>query len=779
MQRLLLFISIFFSTFLGVAQNQIQAYEYWFDDDYSAKVVTSVSPVQQLVLSTSIPTSSLSNGIHTFNFRAIDIEGMHSSVLSQFFYKIPESVASATNDLVAYEYWFNNDYASAQLVATPVQSQVQLNELISASALTDGIHTFSIRFKDESGMWSSVLSQFFYKIPESVASATNDLVAYEYWFDNNYASAQLVATPVQSQVQLNELISATSLTDGIHTFNIRFKDESGMWSSVLRQFFYKIPESVASATNDLVAYEYWFDNDYASAQLIATPVQSQVQLNELISAIALTDGIHTFSIRFKDELGMWSSVLSQFFYKVPPVQTIDNYIVAYRYWLDDEFQDAVFVQLATPVQQLNLVDNLDFTMIPKDEYLIHFQFKDTLGFWSSVLTDTIEKTPLPIPIFAADSVMFCDAGTVQFINSSIDGDEYLWDFGDGNTSTDVAPIHTYNQPGNYTVSLTAYDLSLPIDSTVAQMDLVVVFETPDASLILSDNDTICEGIAVDISAVSNGIFEWSTSETTQSITVNQTGEYWVNIANNDFAQCNQNSDTIQITVIQYPDATIALMGNDTICENTSVELLADAGYVYEWSNGATSSSIFVSTSGDFAVTVYDADYPLCFTESDTVTITVIPLPVANFEFSNSGYEVDFTNLSSDASDYFWNFGDGNTSTDFEPSHTYETPDMFNVFLVASSWCGADTMYLMVDLEYLSLDQMQQTLGFKLYPNPSSGVFFLESDFINEDYVVLDAQGRIVQQGRIDTIVESIDLSFEQTGIYFLVVNNKVMRLVKH
>ena len=402
---------------------------------------------------------------------------------------------------------------------------------------------------------------------------------------------------------------------------------------------------------------------------------------------------------------MWSSVLSQFFYKIPPVQTIDNYIVAYRYWLNDEFQDAIFVQLPSAVQQLNLVDNLDFTMIPKNEYLIHFQFKDTLGFWSSVLTDTIVKAPLPIPIFEADSAVFCDAGTVQFINNSIDGDTYLWDFGDGNTSNDTIPIHTYSQPGIYTVSLTAYDLTVPIDSTVVEMDLIVVFETPDASLVLSDNDTLCAGMTVDITAVSSGIYEWSTGENTQTITVDETGDFWVNIANPDFTQCNQNSDTIQITVI--------------------------------------------------------------------------PLPVADFTFVNNDYEVMFANNSSDASDYFWNFGDGNTSIDTDPTHIYSTPDLFEVYLVASSWCGFDTMYLYVDLEYLSLDQMQEVIGFKLYPNPSTGIFFFESEFVNETYAILDPQGRIVKEGQIRSMLESIDLTFEQTGVYYMAIQDKIIRLVKH
>ena len=78
--------------------------------------------------------------------------------------------------------------------------------------------------------------------------------------------------------------------------------------------------------------------------------------------------------------------------------------------------------------------------IPKGTHTIRFQFLDAQGLWSSVTTDTIYKNSLPIAQFAADTSQFCDAGSVQFSNSSIDGEEYLWDFGDGQTSTDSTPL---------------------------------------------------------------------------------------------------------------------------------------------------------------------------------------------------------------------------------------------------------------------------------------------------------------------------------------------------
>jgi PKD repeat protein len=615
MKNLIKILTLFLISFSNYSQNEMHGYEYWFDNDYPNKISTNITPTSVLSVNSNIPTTGLSTGIHTFNFRSFDAEGLYSSVLSQFFYKIPESISSTTNNLVAYEYWFDNEYASAQTVNTPfqanvninelittpgltsgihtfnirfkdnaglwssvvsqffykipesissttnnlvayeywfdndytsvqtvntpVQEQVNINELITTPSLTSGIHTFNIRFKDEAGLWSSVVSQFFYKIPESISSTTNNLVAYEYWFDNDYTSVQTVNTPVQEQVNINELITTPSLTSGIHTFNIRFKDEAGLWSSVVSQFFYKIPETISSTTNNLVAYEYWFDNDYASAQTVNTPVQEQVNINELIQTSVLNNGIHTFNIRFKDEGELWSSVVSQFFYKVPEIDATNNLITAYRYWLNDDFSEATFVQLITPVNQLNINENLDFTMIPKDTYTIHFQFKDSLGLWSSVTTDTIIKMPLPIPIFEADSTLFCDAGTVSFINSSIDGDTYLWDFGDGNTSQDTIPTHTYAQPGTYTVSLTAYDLSTPIDSTVMETQLIVIYETPSPVLNVIGNDTICEGTFTSIEATNNANYLWNTGVTSQQMTTDTAGNYWATVSNIDFSQCSR------------------------------------------------------------------------------------------------------------------------------------------------------------------------------------------------------------------------------------------------
>jgi PKD repeat protein len=700
--KALISLGTFFYCIVGlIAQNNIVQYEYWFDNDFANASVVNTTPTAQLQLASNIQTNGLTSGIHTFNFRTKDSQGRYSSVLSQFFYKTPETY-SANNNLVQYEYWFDNDYANAQTATTSNASQVNINTLIDAQSLLSGIHTFHIRFKDAAGMWSSVLSQFFNKTPES-NFINNNFVQYEYWFDSDYTNVQTIATNNASQVNINTLIDAQSLLSGIHTFHIRFKDDAGMWSSVLSQFFYKTPETY-TANNSLVEYEYWFDNDYANAQTATTSNASQVNINTLIDAQTLVSGIHTFHIRFKDDAGMWSSVLSQFVYKTMNANNENPLVTAYRYWLNDDFQNATLVELTAPTQQVIVAENLDFTMIPKNEYAIHFQFRDNSGLWSSVTTDSIIKTPLPIPIFSADTALFCDAGTVNFINNSIDGDSYLWDFGDGNSSTEINPIHTYNEPGFYNVTLTVYDDILPSDSTATINQMVVVHETPDP--------------------------------------------------------------------------TISLSGPTNICEGDDVQLSATAGYNYLWSTGSDEPSINVSSSGTYSVTVFNVSFAACSAISEDVNVEVAPLPEAQFSFSNNDYLVSFANNSNNSDNYFWNFGDGNTSDLENPTHTYGSADLFNVFLVASNWCGSDTLFAFVDLVYLSSAEMEQNYGFILYPNPSIGVFNFHSTFVGQEYLVIDMQGRTIRKGIIVFEEEQFDLSNEQSGAYFLVIDNKVIKMVK-
>lgn len=176
-------------------------------------------------------------------------------------------------------------------------------------------------------------------------------------------------------------------------------------------------------------------------------------------------GAHSFNIRFRDNDELWSSVISQLFYKMPEQQNFTyNAVSTYKYWIDNDFDNAKIIIVPFPTPQILLLDNLDLKTIPKGNHSINFQFKDNSGLWSSVTTDSFMKQAQPISDFSYESEPKCDSTLISFINNSIDSDIYLWDFGDGTTGTVKNPVHVYYSSGNYDVSLTVTDTSSSLDN---------------------------------------------------------------------------------------------------------------------------------------------------------------------------------------------------------------------------------------------------------------------------------------------------------------------------
>jgi hypothetical protein len=422
MKKILSAVILLAGFYCSNGQNQIVGYEYWFDNQYDQKTKTYVTPAEQWMTDLSIPVNDLATGMHIFSFRSVDNKGKYSSPLSYFFYKIPEQSSSNRKEILAWEYWFDNDYIDATIVNASGMEHFSIDEWIDLKHLPTGIHTLNIRFKDNSQIWSSVYSQFIYKNPERTSSTGREIIAYEYWFDNNYSDAVFINMPGKETQNLNEFIPLNNVPTGFHAFNIRFLDNSNLWSSPLSHFIYK--------------------------------VSGQENLNE-------------------------------------------NSITEYQYWFDNKFEQVSKVKLPTPLKHLNLIDNLDLTQVSKGSHTIHFQFKDTLGLWSVVTTDTIVKLPLPLADFSFQKTANCDSTTLTFTDHSIDADKYYWSFGDENNSGDKNPIHSYFTAGNYTITLTITDTATGLENVISKQFSVIPndFSVSHQSNILTAN-------------AASGIYQW-------------------------------------------------------------------------------------------------------------------------------------------------------------------------------------------------------------------------------------------------------------------------------
>ncbi len=470
MKQLIIIITLLLGGLNLSAQNNINAYQYWFGDDFDQATTTALTPGQTVNLQTDIDASHLTPGVHIFYIRFKDDNGLWSSPQAKFFYRLSsQSAATGDNKIVEYQYWFDDDFDAAVNQTITASQNYQMLTDINASALTPGVHIFYIRYKDDRGQWSSPVAQFFYKLADQASVSTNGITRYQYWFDNGYDNAINQTLASNKSFNLITDIDATALNSGVHILYVRFQDERGQWSSPVAQFFYKIAEPQGGLTeNDVEAYQYWFDDNYNHANTVSVTKTQNLMLLTDIDATNLNQGVHIFYMRFLDSRGQWSSTISQFIYKTPESLSIENKMITYRYWFNDDFTNAVENPITPSQTFFTLQEQIDMSHLWKGEYTLHYQFKDTLGFWSSPTVDTIEKIALPIAEFTYNRIETCDSTIIDFQNLSLDGDTYYWDFGDGTFSSDSAASHVYRETGDYLVSLTVTDTSLNVDSSMTE-----------------------------------------------------------------------------------------------------------------------------------------------------------------------------------------------------------------------------------------------------------------------------------------------------------------------
>ncbi len=134
--------------------------------------------------------------------------------------------------------------------------------------------------------------------------------------------------------------------------------------------------------------------------------------------------------------------------------------------------------------------------------------------------------------------------------------------------------------------------------------------------------------------------------------------------------------------------------------------------------GATSGVYFPTEPGVYRV--YITDYIGCYGFSDTLTVD---FAAADFTVATDGLTATFSNTSTGAVSYQWDFGDGLTSNLKDPEHTYPAAGPYTVTLIAGDACSADTTVQTIGLA--GAEEPSGLDNFRLFPNPNTGVFTLE------------------------------------------------------
>ncbi|MDP4845231.1 MAG: T9SS type A sorting domain-containing protein, partial [Salibacteraceae bacterium] len=274
----------------------------------------------------------------------------------------------------------------------------------------------------------------------------------------------------------------------------------------------------------------------------------------------------------------------------------------------------------------------------------------------------------------------------------------------------------------------------------------------------------------------NATYLWfPTNETSSAIQINGGGIYSVT---KDEEGCMSQA-TIAVSESDGVD-----LQNAEVCAGDlpyQVDATIVGGQSYSWSEGSSTATVDLNTTGVYFVTVTDNQG--C-SSSDSIFFEAIDIPTVGFTETHSGYVYYFNSGSSanagSSASYAWSFGDGSAiSTDANPTHQYpwaspSTPAVYITTLTITNACGTNNKSMEIMPDPVGINELGNSISYNVYPNPSNG-------FVNVEFTgtvaeqaslrVMDISGRLVSESSANTNdIVTLNLSSVASGTYILEVS---------
>lgn len=373
-------------------------------------------------------------------------------------------------------------------------------------------------------------------------------------------------------------------------------------------------------------------------------------------------------------------------------------------------------------------------------------------------------------IIADGETAFCEGSNVVLMGAaSIDNVTFHWNNGAVSSSQTISE--------NNMIEMTA--MSADGCGVQAQAVEVIVYPTPEVAIQATGNTSLCTGSSVEIISTQSEGNVWSNDETTGSIIVTESGVYSTTYT--DLNGCSAVSNEINVNVSDAPAPTVSASGNTAICSGESVDLTASSSETYTWYlNGtviadANMANLVATESGSYTVEVTNTDACNGTGMSSPIFITVTETPTADFTAIINNLGVQFLNNSTAANSYNWNFGDGNVSSENNPSHTYGADGSYTVTLEATNGNCSDVHTFEVLVTGIE-EWMNNNIS--IYPNPAH-------DIINvicpkaSSLQLLSITGQVIAQINNSNTNEKINVDAISNGVYFIrVVSNNNVTVLK-
>ena len=352
---------------------------------------------------------------------------------------------------------------------------------------------------------------------------------------------------------------------------------------------------------------------------------------------------------------------------------------------------------------------------------------------------------------ATASVTYCQNATASALSATASsGNSLRWyTQATGGTFTTAAPTPSTLAAGtfNYYVS----QVNASGDESMRALITVTVNALPATPTINAGGPTsFCTGGSVTLTSSAATGNVWSTSAPTASITVSASGSYTVTVT--DANNCSATSAATVVNVSNAPLPTISATATQA-CSGDSIVITASTSDSYVWSNNATTQSITIFNTETVSVTTTNANACNGVGTSAPITVTFTQTPTANGSFTTSGNIVTFTNTSSNATGYSWDFGDFTNSSAAAPTHAYAANGSYDVVLTAINGACTDEFNMQVVIS-VSLDELNNGSEFVIAPNPANAVteIRLQSNVTeNAQVIVVNQMGQIVSTTEVNLV----------------------------
>ncbi len=431
---------------------------------------------------------------------------------------------------------------------------------------------------------------------------------------------------------------------------------------------------------------------------------------------------------------------------------------------------------------LSSVQNPTVTFSQPGTYTVKLVVQNANGFGQIERIDYITVHPSPIVNFAANLTMACLPAVIQFTDQSTTPvgtiTSWQWDFGDGATSTAQNPAHTYAQTGFYTVTLRVTS-STGCSQIRVRSAYIRVVGNIDVAFNAFPGITCRPPFGVNFVNQSNGpgniTYSWNFGNGQTATGYNaatnytSTGTYNVTLnAVSDLGCTGSLQKTVTLT-----GATTDFQSPSETCPGAPVNFQNNSSHApltsfWDFGDGTSSGQINATktylTPGTYTVKLIN-QYQHC-TDSIIKTITVNNGAGADFSADDSSFcaapaTVRFSDLTPNAVSWLWNFGDGTTSTEQNPVHTYNNVGTYSVSLIATSSAGCiDTIR---KANFITIQE--PTASFNLPKGGCAPVTFTPSATVNSNDPIVSWAWDLNAPGGIFNVQYPPPFTYTSVGSY--------------